>query len=349
MAEVAERFPEDADVQVLYADALMNLRPWDYWEADGESLRPEVTPLVATLERALVLASEHPYAIHLYIHAVEASKQPRRAEPFADRLAELAPGAGNLVHMPSHIYFRIGRFHDSIAANRKAVAADEAYLAKTEEQNTYRYGYYPHNVHFLLESARMSGDGATALAAATKLPTITSPEVSAAMPWVQLIDAAPYFAHAQFSAPERTLALPDPGDELLCVKAAWHYARGVAHAVSGEAEAARREVGALRRLAEERDWSAMVEGGVPMHRPPAQLCARRGAVGIDGLPSPLREGRPERQPGQPRDLAQQLATALGEEILHTDPDCRELRMRLPDLLGPGMDLEPLEEALLVGW
>jgi len=263
MAGVAERFPEDADVQVLYAGALMNRRPWDYWQADGETLRPEVAPLVATLERALRRDPEHPYAIHLYIHTVEASEDPKRAEPYADRLADLAPGAGHLVHMPAHIYFRIGRFQDSIATNRRAVAADEDYLAQTDEPNAYRYGYYPHNVHFLLESARMTGDGATALAAAEKLPAITSPEVSAALPWVQLIDASPYFAHAQFSPPEETLALPDPGDALPYVKAAWHYARGVAHAQQGDADAARGEIAALRALAEKVDWSPMVEGGVP--------------------------------------------------------------------------------------
>lgn len=263
MAEVAKRYPEDADIQVLYADALMNLRPWDYWEADGATLRPEVADLATTLERALARDPDHPHAIHLYIHAVEASTAPERAEAPADRLAALAPAAGHLVHMPSHIYFRIGRFRDSVGANRQAVAADEAYLRHTGSESPYRYSYYPHNVHFLLESARMTGDAGTALAAAQKLPGVTSAAVSAAIPWVQLIDAAPYFAHAQFSPPATTLALADPGDDLPYVKAAWHYARGVAHAESGDAGAARAEIRALRALAAERDWSGMLEGGVP--------------------------------------------------------------------------------------
>ena len=118
-------------------------------------------------------------------------------------------------------------------------------------------------MHFLLESARTTGDAETALAAAQKLPGITSDEVSAAVPWVQLIDAALYFAHAQFSPPATTLALLDPGDALPYVKAAWHYARGVAHAAGGDAEAARAEIAALRALADEPDWSGMVDAGVP--------------------------------------------------------------------------------------
>lgn len=263
MARVAERFPRDADIQILYAEALMNRRPWDYWEADGETLKPEVRELAATLEKALEVDPKHPYAIHLYIHTVEASATPERAEAHAERLAALAPGAGHLVHMPSHIYFRIGRFHDSVATNREAVAADEAYLERMGTESPYRYSYYPHNVHFLLESARMTGDGGTSLAAAEKLPGITSDEISEAIPWVQLIDAAPYFAHAQFSAPATILALPEPGDRLPFVKAAWHYARGVAHAERGDAEAGRAEIEALRALAEDRDWSGMTEGGVP--------------------------------------------------------------------------------------
>jgi tetratricopeptide (TPR) repeat protein len=264
MARVAERFPKDVDIQVLYAEALMNRRPWDYWEADGETLRPEVRDLTASLERALELDPEHPYAIHLYIHTVEASTTPERAEAHAERLAALAPAAGHLVHMPSHIYFRVGRFRDSVATNRKAVAADEAYLERAGVESPYRYSYYPHNVHFLLESARMTGDAETTLAAAEKLPDITSDEVSAEIPWVQLIDAAPYFAHAQFSAPATILALSDPGDRLPFVKVAWHYARGVAHAEGGDAKAARAEVDAIGKLAEEHDWSGMIEGGVPV-------------------------------------------------------------------------------------
>jgi tetratricopeptide (TPR) repeat protein len=264
MAEVATRFPEDPTIQALYADALMNLSPWDYWEADGKTLKEPVGGLVRVLEGALAMDPKHPYAIHLYIHTVEASKTPERGERYADRLAALMPGAGHMVHMPSHIYFRIGRFRDSIQTNREAVAADESYLAAvTPPEGIYPYSYYPHNVHFLLESARMAGDAETAIAAAEKLPKVLSKEVSAAIPWVQLIDAAPYFAHAQLSDPETTLGLPDPGDELPYVKAMWHYARGVAYAASKDIESAGAEADAIGAIARERDFSGMVDGGVP--------------------------------------------------------------------------------------
>lgn len=263
MAEVARRFPGDPDILSLYGDALMNLSPWDYWEKDARTPKPAQAELLPALEKALAADPRHPYAIHLYIHAVEASTTPERAEPYADRLAALMPGAGHMVHMPAHIYFRVGRFADSIAINKDAVAADEAYVAKVEPNSLYPYSYYPHNVHFLLESARMAGDGATALAAAEKLPGVLSDDVAAQVPWVQLIKAAPYFAHTQFSEPEVTLALPDPGDRFPYVRAMWHYARGVAHAAAGDTEAAQAEAEAIARIGVGSDFQPLIEGGVP--------------------------------------------------------------------------------------
>jgi tetratricopeptide (TPR) repeat protein len=264
MSEVAARYPQDADITSMYADALMNLSPWNYWEEDGRTLRPPVTKLVETLERALTLAPNHPYAIHLYVHAMEASGAPQRAEMYADRLAEQMPGAGHLVHMPFHIYFRIGRFQDAIAANEGAVAADEAYLARAgaDASELYAYGYYPHNVHSLLESARMAGDASTALAAAEKLPKLMSDEVMAAVPWVQAMKVAPYFAHAQFSAPGATLREPDPGDRFPYVKAMWHYARGVAQAARGDIDAALSESDAILAIENDADFDDLIAGGV---------------------------------------------------------------------------------------
>ncbi len=263
MAKVAGDYADSPTVQSLYADALMNISPWDYWEQDGKTLKPAVADLVKTLETALALEPRHPYAIHLYIHAVEASKTPERAEPYADHLAAEIPGAGHIVHMPSHIYFRIGRLQDSIATNRDAVAADEAYMAQVSPDGLYPYTYYPHNLHFLLESARMAGDGATAVATAEKLPETTVDEVSAMLPWVQLIDAAPYLAHAQFSGLETVLALSDPGDALPYVKAMWHYARAVALVAQGDAYAAKVEADAIDAMKEAVDWTSMADGGVP--------------------------------------------------------------------------------------
>ncbi len=265
MGEVAARFPGDVDIASMYADALMNLSPWNYWEADGLTLKAPVGKLVETLGRALAKARNHPYAIHLYIHAMEASKAPERAEVYADRLGAQIPGAGHLLHMPFHIYFRTGRFRDAIAVNENAVAADEAYLARagSEASEMYAFGYYPHNVHSLLESARMAGDAKTALVASRKLPGLLSDSVTAAVPWVQMIEAAPYFAHAQFSDPAITLREPDPGNRFPYVKAMWHYARGVALAARGDTNAARREADAIAVIGKDEDISALDAGGVP--------------------------------------------------------------------------------------
>ena len=188
-----------------------------------------------TLERVLARDPNHPGAIHHYIHAVEASDRPERAEPYADRLRGAIPGAGHLVHMPSHIYYRVGRYLDALADNKTAIEVDEKYLAATNApMGVYRLGYYPHNVHFVLASAQMAGDGPTVIAAAEKLRGLIPDEVARGIALVQPVKAAPYFAHALFSPPATVLALPDPGDAIPYVKAMWHYARGVAYAAQGD-------------------------------------------------------------------------------------------------------------------
>jgi len=263
MGKVAARYPRDADVTLLHVEALMNLSPWDYWEAAGARPKGRTAEILAALENVLRRQPDHPGAIHYYIHMVEASSDPGRALPHADRLGRLMPGAGHLVHMPFHIYYRVGRYKDAIEANRRAVAADEAYLAKARPEGIYPLAYYPHNIHSLMTSAQMAGDGSSAIAAAEKLARVVSQDAGRSIAWVQPILVAPYFVHAQFNAPGTVLALPDPGDELPYVKAMWHYARGVAHAWRGDAAAARAEVDAMRRLARSGEYSGLVESGVP--------------------------------------------------------------------------------------
>lgn len=263
MEDVAARFP-DEDIAVLYAESLMDLSPWDYWTDGGAKPKNRGADIVATLERVLRRNPDHPGAIHLYIHAVEASDRPERAEPYADRLAGMKIGAGHLVHMPSHIYYRIGRYQDALVANRRAVATDENFFAKVAPEGLYAGGYYPHNIHFLLVSAQMAGDGATAIAAAEKLSRTVSDTLARAAPaFVQPIKAAPLFAHAQFSAPDAVLALPRPSGDFPFVDAIWHYARGVAQAALGDVEAAQQERDAIARIARTADLSGLVEGGVP--------------------------------------------------------------------------------------
>src|SRR5438034_2187276 len=250
MGKVAAQYPDDNEIAVLYAESLMDLSPWNYWQPGGSQPNPQSVDIVPTLERVLARDKNHPGAIHYYIHAVEASDRPERAEPYADRLRGAIPGAGHLVHMPSHIYYRVGRYLDALSDNKVAIGVDEKYLAETNApMGVYRLGYYPHNVHFVMASAQMAGDGATVIAAAEKLRGLIPDQVARGIAMVQPVKAAPYFAHAQFSAPESILALPDPGDAIPYVKAIWHYARGVAQAARHDFSAATGEANEIDALA----------------------------------------------------------------------------------------------------
>jgi tetratricopeptide (TPR) repeat protein len=262
MERVAAQFPDDDNIQTLYAEALMDLSPWDYWEAGGGRPKGRTQDIVRSLETVLARSPEHPGATHYYIHMMEASAAPERALPYARRLAAAVPGAGHLVHMPFHIYYRVGDYKAAVAANKAAVTIDEAYIAREKPVGIYPMAYYPHNVHSLMASAQMAGDGVSAVVAAEKLARIVSEDAARAVPMAQPIAVAHYFAHAQFSAPAVALALPAPGDDLPFVKAMWHYARGVAYAADKNVAAARDEAAAIERLAT-RDLSAVTAAGIP--------------------------------------------------------------------------------------
>jgi tetratricopeptide (TPR) repeat protein len=263
MKRAAAQFPNDLDIAAMYAEALMVLSPWDYWEPGGAKLKPVVGDLVPTLERVLAKQPDHVGAIHLYIHAVEASNDAKRAERYADRLAKLAPGAGHLVHMPAHIYFRIGRFKDSLAINRTAVKVDEAYIQRYHPQGVYPLAYYPHNVHFVLVSAQMSGEGATAVQAAQKLGGVIPDDAARAVLLLQPVKAAPYFAHAQFSDPATVLALADPGADFPYIRAAWRYARGIASVKRGDTAAADSEVAEIEKITKSTDFKPFESWNIP--------------------------------------------------------------------------------------
>jgi tetratricopeptide (TPR) repeat protein len=263
MAAAHAQFPDDPDIAVLFADALMNTSPWDYWELDGRTLKGRLGEASAALEGVLAANPDHPGAIHMYIHLTEASATPEKAEPYADRLADLMPAAGHIVHMPAHTYYRVGRYLDSLKINIKAVEADEAYLARVEATGAYPFGYYPHNIHFVLVSAQMAGDAEHMLWAAERLEGKIPDEVAAEVGWIQVILPAPYFAHAQFSPPDVVLSLEDPGDTFPFVKAMWHYARGVAHAAKGDLGAARAEAARISDLNQSADFEMLLAWAVP--------------------------------------------------------------------------------------
>lgn len=262
MREVAERFPADDTLQVLYAEALMDTQPWDYWEAAGARPKGNGAAIVATLERVLKRNPNHAGAAHLYIHAMEASATPEKALPYANRLARLAPGAGHLVHMPAHIYFRVGLYRQSLETNKRAMAVDERYFAMSPSDPLYKSAYYPHNIHFVMVSAMIGGDRATALEAAGKLDAAVAPEVAKMFGIMQPVKAAPFAAHAQFSDPDTILALAAPPEDLLLVKAMYHYARAVAYARKADREGAKREIAALAAM-EGADFASFAEWQVP--------------------------------------------------------------------------------------
>jgi tetratricopeptide (TPR) repeat protein len=263
LGEIAQRFPEDSELAVLHAEAMMDTQPWDYWTDGGRQAKGRANEIVAELERTMAKSPDHPGAIHLYIHAVEASDRPARAEAGADRLAALMPGAGHVVHMPSHIYYRVGRYRDALAANKAAVAADETYIAAHKPSGPYPLAYYPHNLHFLMAAAQAAGDGETALDAAAKLQQVVSAETASAISMVQPMMAAPYWAAAMFGTPEAVLALTVPDNAPTYVKAMWRYARGASLVSQGRIADAENEIAAIQALEGQDDLAKAASAGIP--------------------------------------------------------------------------------------
>jgi tetratricopeptide (TPR) repeat protein len=244
LGELAARYPEDDDIAAMFAEAWMNTMPWDYW-SDGETPRPETVPVIAALERIIARNPRHPHALHLYIHAVEASSDPGRAEDEADTLTALVPGAGHLVHMPAHLFWRVGRYHDAAEANVRAAAVDEAYIAQCNAQGFYPAMYYPHNIHFLWAASSMEGRSAVAIDAARKVAANVRLEQIDQFPAVEFFHTIPLLALVQFGRWDEALAEPEPRADLAYSAAIRHYARGVAYASKGDLAAARAEHAAL--------------------------------------------------------------------------------------------------------
>jgi len=230
MLAVAKAFPQHDDAALLAAEAAMDTRPWDYWTADKQP-QPRLGEAVQLVETVYGRNPMHPQAAHLYIHLMENGPDPKKAEAAADKLATpLAPTAGHLVHMPAHIYYRLGRWKDSMRVNVDAARADEAWIKSSGDKGMVRYGYYPHNVHFIVTSAQMAGDMLTAIREARKLSTILDPKTSSEIGWIQAVNAAPYFAAAQFASPGQIIAMAPPDARLPYPNAMRHYARAIAYA-----------------------------------------------------------------------------------------------------------------------
>lgn len=263
MEAQAALYPDDNFVLTLAAEANMDTQPWAYWLADGRTPDGRTAKTLRHLETVLKRDPENVAAIHLYIHLTEASFDPHRAIPYADRLAGLSPGLGHLIHMPAHSYYRVGRFRESLALNVEAAKADEAWIAANDASPIYEYGYYVHNLHFILASAQMAGDAATALETAAKLDEKLPKAMVDASPFSEPIKAAPYFAMAQFARPEAILTLKDPGKDYPFLQGAWRYARGEALARQGDAKGARAEAHEIKKLIDHGDFSGLLDASIP--------------------------------------------------------------------------------------
>jgi tetratricopeptide (TPR) repeat protein len=249
MGVLARAHPEDDDVLVLYAESLMDLSPWDYW-VDRDVPKPNGAEAISSLETVMARNPDHPGACHFFIHVVE-SMQPRRAIECAERLPALMPAAGHIVHMPGHIYIRVGRYADAVERNVHAAHADEAMLADLAPDGIYRLGYYPHNYHFLSFAADMAGMSAVALeaadntAAAVDTTMLRVPDLAS----LQHYRVMPLYTQVRFGRWDEILAAPAPPADLAYMQGVWHFARGMAFARTGrvtEAEAELKALGSAR-------------------------------------------------------------------------------------------------------
>ncbi len=264
MDAVARAYPDDKFILSLAAEANMDTQPWDYWQAGARVPKGRTARTIEMLETALDLDPEFAPAIHLYIHATEASVDPFRAEGYADRLYEQSLGIGHLVHMPSHIYLKLGRWKKSHTANIKAIAADEAYIAGSDNAAFYGAVYYPHNVHFVVANSQLAGNEETALEMAAKLAQIAQLDPSTGAPFAEHIAASELFAQLQFGKDASVLNYPEPAEAHVYMRIAWHYARGTVFARHGEIDSARHEAAQLAALAEQDVPEAYAAVGMPL-------------------------------------------------------------------------------------
>ena len=247
MREVHQRFPDDPDIAMLYVESMMDLRPWGYWMLDGQPYEG-TAEIVALTEEVLRRNPKHPGALHMYIHLIEPTATPERAEQAADTLLTLMPAAGHMIHMASHIYQRVGRYADSMKSNQLAIAADEDYITQCHAQGLYPMVYYPHNIHFLWFAATVDGQSKIAIQSAREVASKISDEVLKAIPLTAVFRVTPYWALARFGHWQEILAEPAPPSTNLFLTGSWHYVRGLALVATEQLQQAGQELESLRKI-----------------------------------------------------------------------------------------------------
>ncbi len=248
MREVAQKYPDDLDVQTMYAESMMNIHAWKLWTLDGKPAQG-TEEIVATLESVLKRDPHHPGANHYYVHAIEASPHPEKAVAAAEALRGMMPAAGHLEHMPAHIMQRVGRYEDASDANRRGAEADQKYLSSTQPIDYYGM-YVGHNYQFLAYSAAMEGRRAETLDAVAKVRAAVPEQMMLDMPGFDWYVAEYYFARLRFGLWDQLLAEPSPNPKLPGLTAGYLYARGFALAATGQVEEARRTLADLQKVAE---------------------------------------------------------------------------------------------------
>ncbi|MGK0252911.1 MAG: tetratricopeptide (TPR) repeat protein [Mariniflexile sp.] len=243
MAKVASIYTEDSDIQTLYAASVMNTVPWNYWDKDGNP-SPNIPEAKAALEKAMILDPDNPGAHHYYIHMVELP-YPDLGVPSAEKLGSLMPAAGHIVHMPSHIYIRVGRYKDAVKVNQEAILADEDYISQCYSQGMYPLGYYPHNIHFLWSASSLLGNSKIAIEAAKKTAEKVPVGEMTELHFLQNFASTPLLAYTRFGKWNDILTNPKPNDSIKHLKLIWHYVRGVAFTRKNNITEAQEELEAI--------------------------------------------------------------------------------------------------------
>ena len=247
MYKLQQKFPDDLDAATLYAESMMDLRPWGYWTRDGQPYEG-MAEVVSLIEKVIAKNPLHPGALHLYIHLLEATDNVGKAEAAADRLQTLMPAAGHMVHMPAHIYQRVGRYTDAVRSNELAIAADEDYISQCQAQGLYPMGYYPHNIHFLWFAATANGESKIAIDSARKAASKVPDEALQQVPLMAIFRIVPYYALTRFGKWDDMLKEPEPPAFSPYARGIWHYARGIAFVRKGQLDEANQELAKVKEL-----------------------------------------------------------------------------------------------------
>ncbi|WP_373494911.1 tetratricopeptide repeat protein [Aquiflexum sp.] len=271
MKDAYSEFPKDDFVATLYAESIMNLHAWDFYEKKGKAPRPWTPELLEVLEKAIAINPNNPLANHLYIHAIEAGPDVQKALMSAERLKTLVPSAGHLVHMPSHININTGDYREGSIANEQAVIADSIYIAECKSQGVYPQLYYPHNYHFLAATATFEGRGSKSIEAAYKTENILDKKYfhEAGYETVLHYTTIPMHVLVKFEQWEKILASPKPDEDLAYPNAIWHYARGMAYSNLDRPNDAKIELDALKKLSESEDVKRIIIWAL---NPAEQVC-----------------------------------------------------------------------------